>query len=209
MIRLLALVLVVVVAVTAVVAGYAVATGLDARAQPSAIEARLARSVRMLAIPRATRNRANPVRASADVLAEGMSHYADHCASCHAANGSGDTEMGRGLFPKPPDMRLAATQNLTDGELFYIIEHGVRFTGMPGWSTGTGTGENATWHLVHFIRQLPKLTDEDLERMQAMTPRSPDEIRQELEEERFLRGDDDARSAPSHPSGHQHAGAHK
>jgi mono/diheme cytochrome c family protein len=206
MIRLIALALVVMVAVTAAVAGYAVATGLDARVQPSVIEARLARAVRMLAIPRAIRTRVNSVRPSADVLAEGMSHYADHCATCHAANGSGDTEMGRGLFPRPPDMRLAATQDLTDGELFYIIEHGVRFTGMPGWSTGTESGETATWHLVHFIRQLPTLTEDDLERMQAIMPRSPDAIRQELEEERFLRGDG---AASSHPGGHAHAGAHK
>ena len=206
MIRLFFAALVIVALVTAAVAGYAVATGLDARAQPSAIEARVARAVRTLAIPRAARNRTNPVQASADVLAEGMSHYADHCASCHATNGSGDTEMGRGLFPKPPDMRLAATQELTDGELFYVIEHGVRFTGMPGWSTGTESGENATWHLVHFIRRLPKLTDEDVERMQSMTPRSPDEIRQELEEERFLRGEE-AASPPRTP--HGHAGAHK
>jgi mono/diheme cytochrome c family protein len=140
------------------------------------------------------------------VLADGMAHYADHCASCHANNGSGDTEMGRGLFPKPPDMRLAATQDLTDGELFYIIEHGVRFTGMPGWSTGTESGENATWHLVYFIRQLSKLTDEDLERMETMNPRSPEEIRQRMEEEKFLRGGD---IRPSQPNSHQHAGAHK
>lgn len=206
MIRLLALILVVVVAVTAVVVGYSIVTGLDARVHPGAIETRLARAVRGLAIPRAVRNRANPVQPSAEAIGEGMSHYADHCASCHANNGSGDTEMGRGLFPKPPDMRLAATQDLTDGELFYIIEHGVRFTGMPGWSTGTESGEHASWQLVHFIRRLPKLTDEELERMQDINPRSPAEIRQELEEERFLRGED---SASPQPSGHSHSGAHK
>ena len=206
MIRLFAALVVLAAVIAATMIAYAVATGLDARAQPSAIEARLARGVRSLAIPRAVRSRTNPVARSSDVLAEGMSHYADHCASCHANNGSGDTEMGRGLFPKPPDMRQAATQELTDGELFYIIEHGVRFTGMPGWSTGTESGENATWHLVHFIRQLPKLTDEDLEHMETMTPRSPEEIRQELEEERFLRGET---PAPSPPSGHSHSGAHR
>jgi mono/diheme cytochrome c family protein len=206
MIRLFGVVLVVFVAVTTVVVAYSVVTGLDARDRPGAIETRLARAVRGLAIPRAVRDRANPLEPSAEVVAEGMSHYADHCASCHANNGSGDTELGRGLFPKPPDMRLAATQDLTDGALFYIIEHGVRFTGMPGWSTGTESGENASWQLVHFIRRLPKLTDEELERMQAMNPRSPAEIRQELEEERFLRGDD---TTGPQPNGHSHGGAHK
>ena len=115
-----------------------------------------------------------------------MAHYADHCANCHANDGSGDTEMGRGLFPKAPDMRLAGTQELSDGELFYIIEHGIRFTGMPGWSTGTAAGEESTWQLVHFLRRLPRLTAEELEAMKQRNPRSPEESRLEIEEERIL-----------------------
>ena len=68
---------------------------------------------------------------------KGLEHFADHCATCHANDGSGNTTIGKNLFPPAPDMRLAATQDLTDGELFYIIEEGVRFTGMPAWSSGT------------------------------------------------------------------------
>ena len=66
------------------------------------------------------------------MIAEGRDHFADHCATCHANDGSGNTEMGRGLYPKAPDMRLPATQNLSDAELFYIIENGVRLTGHAG-----------------------------------------------------------------------------
>jgi hypothetical protein len=83
-------------------------------------------------------------------------------------------------------MRLAATQQMTDGELFYVIEHGIRFTGMPAWSTGTAAGEESTWHLVHFLRHLPQLTMSELEAMKERNPRSPQEIRLEIEEERFL-----------------------
>lgn len=203
--RLIGFLLLVVIAIGGLAVAYAVGTGLDARAQPGPLETRVARTVRSFAIPRNVRNRPNPVPVSADVLADGMSHYADHCASCHANNGSGDTEMGRGLFPKPPDMRMADTQDLTDGELFYIIEHGVRFTGMPGWSTGTEDGADASWRLVHFIRRLPQLTAADLEQMEKLNPRSPEEIRQQLEEEQFLRGGD---SPPAQPTGHEHRGAH-
>jgi hypothetical protein len=102
-------------------------------------------------------------------------------------------------------MKQVATQQLTDGELFYIIEHGVRFTGMPGWSTGTESGENSTWRLVHFIRHLPNLTEDDLERLETLTPRSPEQIRQQIEEDQFLKGGD---VAPA-PSGHEHTGAHQ
>lgn len=182
--------------------------GISAKAEPGPVETALARTMRRLAIPRADRNLTNPVAATPDVIAEGMAHYADHCAACHANDGSGDTEMGRGLYPKSPDMRREATQSLTDGELFYIIEHGVRLTGMPAWGTGTPEGETQTWHLVHFIRRLPTLTDEEIESMKARNPRSPEEIRQEIEAERFLQGDDPAPGpAPTHPSegaGHVH-----
>ena len=153
---------------------------------PGAIETKVAGLARRFAVPSDVRDRRNPVSPSPEVLEEGMAHFADHCASCHANDGSGNTEQGRGLYPKAPDMRLPATQRLTDGELFFIIERGVRFTGMPAWGTGTAAGEQSTWHLVHFIRRLPQLTAAELEQMKGMNPRSPEEIRQEIEEERFL-----------------------
>jgi len=161
-------------------------SGLDSRGTPGAVETRLARAGRRVAIPGDVRALRNPVPATAEALAEGMSHFADHCSICHANDGSGNTEMGRGFYPKAPDMRLAATQELSDGELFYVIEHGIRFTGMPAWSTGTQAGEESTWHLVQFIRHLPQLTEAELDTMKQLNPRSPEEVRQEIEEERFL-----------------------
>ena len=175
-------------AVILVAAGlvYLKSTGLSTRGEPGRIEASLARSARSMAIPSSARALPNPIPVSADVIAEGMAHYADHCATCHANDGSGKTEMGQGLYPRAPDMRLPATQELSDGELFYVIEHGIRFTGMPGWGTGTATGELASWRLVHFMRHLPNLTPAELDAMKDRNPRSPQEIRLELEEERFL-----------------------
>jgi len=167
---------------------YLVTAGVSARPQPGRVEAFAARTVRGVAIRLRTRGLTNPVPASPDVVAEGLAHFADHCASCHGNDGSGDTEMGRGLYPRSPDMRLPATQNLSDGELFYIIENGVRFTGMPGWATGTAAGEESTWHLVRFIRHLPRLTPDELEGMKQLNPRSPEEIKQEIQQEEFLKG---------------------
>jgi mono/diheme cytochrome c family protein len=165
------------------------ATHLTARAVPSRVEAVLARAARRVAIPGGVRAMTNPVAASDSARDEAMMHFADHCASCHANNGSGDTELGRGFYPPAPDMRLAATQQLTDGELFYIIENGVRFTGMPAWSTGTKAGAESSWRLVQFIRHLPAVSDAELARMEAANPRSPETTRQEIEDEKFLRGE--------------------
>jgi mono/diheme cytochrome c family protein len=163
-------------------------TGLSARPAPGALETRVMRTVRRLAIPRDVRSRTNPAPADAATLDEAMAHFADHCATCHANDGSGNVSIGQGLYPKAPDMRLPATQTLTDGELFYTIEHGIRFTGMPAFGDGSAEGEAASWALVRFIRELPALDAGRLERMKAMNPRPPAEIRREIEEEQFLEG---------------------
>jgi mono/diheme cytochrome c family protein len=177
-------------------------TGLSARATPGPMETAVARRVRAWAVPADYREHVNPVLRNDASIRNGLEHFADHCAVCHGNDGSGSTEMGKGMFPPAPDMRAAATQELTDGELFYIIEHGVRFTGMPAWGTGTIAGEEASWHLVNFIRRLPGLTPDEIEEMAAMNPRPPAEVRQEIEAERFLQGGDPTPVEPSPPHGH-------
>ena len=177
--------------------------GISARAEPGRVETTVARTMRRLAIPRGDRNRQNPISATSEVIAAGMAHFADHCAACHANDGSGETQIGLGLYPKPPDMRQTGTQLLSDGELFYIIENGVRLTGMPAWGSATPENGEETWHLVHFIRELPGLTPEQIEQMKQLNPRPPAEIRQQLEEQRSLKNGDTPRpSPPSKPHVH-------
>lgn len=180
--------------------------GLSTRVEPSRVETLIARGVRRLAVPSEVRARPNPVGPSEAVADEALAHFAEHCAICHANDGSGDTEIGRGLYPKAPDMRAAATQALTDGELFAIIENGVRLTGMPAWSTGTPEGERESWALVHFIRRLPTLPAAEIERMKSLNPKTADQRREEDEIRRFLSGED----PPSPPAGAAgHEGGHR
>ena len=162
--------------------------GVSAKETPGRVEEFLARRVRDLAIARHAKSLSNPVKYSDEVVADGRAHFADHCAICHANDGSGETPIGRALWPKAPDMRLPNTQNLSDGELYWIIDNGVRFTGMPAWSTSTEEGRLASWSLVHFIRRLPRLTPEELEHMEELNPRSLVEVRQRIQEEEFLNG---------------------
>ena len=190
------------------VAAYSIMSrGVSTRVQPSWIEATLARSMRNMAVPRLMRDAKNPLQPSAEVMEEALAHFADHCASCHGNDGSGSTEIGRSFYPPAPDMRLAATQNLSDGSLFAIIENGVRLTGMPAWGTGTPEGERQSWALVHFIRRLPQLTPDDIARMEALNPKSPDQFREEEEIRKFLAGEDETppTSAPAPP--HKHDGS--
>jgi mono/diheme cytochrome c family protein len=140
------------------------AHGFSAREQPSALEMFVATNLRRLATPREAKGLSNPVPRTPENIAEGRDHFADHCALCHGNDGSGKTQIGSGLYPPPPDLRQARTQNLGDGEIFYIIKNGVRFTGMPGWG---GEGDE-NWKLVVFIRHLPDLTAQELESMRKM-----------------------------------------
>jgi mono/diheme cytochrome c family protein len=181
---------------------YFLNSGVSAKEQPGAIEEFVAGRARNMAIARRARGLANPVEYSGEIIAEARAHFADHCAQCHANNGSGDTPIGRGMWPKPPDLRLERTQDLSDGELFWIIENGIRFTGMPAWSTGTKEGETASWHLVHFIRRLPRVTPEELEDMESLNPKPPAEVRQRIAEEEFLKGGD--APPPQAASPHKH-----
>lgn len=174
--------------------------GVVATATPGAIETVAARTARHWLVPASQRARPNPEANTAEALADGLAHWADHCASCHGNDGAGDTAMGRGLYPRAPDMRLPATQQLSDGELFALIEHGVKLTGMPAWTTGTAEGERSTWRLVHFIRRLPSLTDEEIVEMEDLNPRGRAEWRALEEERRFLSGTLDVPDPlPGHP----------
>lgn len=161
--------------------------GLSARAKPTAMEAMLARNARHLAIPRNARSEHNPITSSEQTLRDARAHFADHCATCHANDGSGNSMIGNGLYPKPPDLRQDATQKLSDGELFWIIENGVRFTGMPAFGAGSGSQDDS-WKLVLFIRHLPNLAMEDRVEMERENPKGPDDREEEQEELDFLGG---------------------
>jgi mono/diheme cytochrome c family protein len=202
-IRALVVLVLPVVVVGGALAYSIVSRGLSTHDEPSRVEAALAGAMRRWATPNSVRNRSNPVEPTDGVLEEALAHYADHCATCHANDGSGDTTMGRSLYPRVPDMRASTTQSLTDGELFSIIEHGIRLTGMPGWGNGTPEGERGSWGLVHFVRRLPKLTDEDIERMEALNPKTPAELKEEEEARRFLAGESTKSPNESHKD-HKH-----
>lgn len=99
------------------------------------------------------------------------------------------------MYPPAPDMRRPETQQLSDGELFYIIQNGVRLTGMPGWGSSSPGDDHDhaaqdSWKLVHFIRHLPQLSFEEKKEMEKLNPKGPEDRKEEEEEQKFLRGED-------------------
>ena len=166
--------------------------GFSARAEPLAVEKAVAERLRHLSVPAADRDLKNPLPLNDGTLADGRAHFADHCAICHGNDGRGETEMGKGLYPKAPNMREEDTQEMTDGEIFYVIKNGVRFTGMPAWGDPESpTDDESNWKLVHFIRHLPKLTAQEMQEMERLNPKGHehDDVDEE-EVEKFLHGED-------------------
>jgi mono/diheme cytochrome c family protein len=173
------------------------AHGWSARAKPTPSERWLARATRHAAMSPGAKALTNPIPNTPAVLAEARAHWADHCAVCHANDGSGEVPMGGHMYPPAPDMRAPLTQDLSDGELFSIIQNGVRLTGMPAWGGGRSSEEDS-WKLVHFIRHLPHLTIEEKLEMEKLNPKGPEDRKEEEEEEKFLKGESAAEPQPHH-----------
>ncbi len=171
----------------------------SAKGTPSDLEVKLARLARHWATPSEFRDANNPVRSEPKVLEDALHHFADHCATCHANDGSGKTPMGPNFYPPVPDLRDEVIQSMSDGELFYVIHYGVRFTGMPAWGNGEPEKDTESWKLVHFIRHLPNITPEEIASMKTMNPTTQAERDEQEALDRFLAGED---FEPA--SGHHH-----
>ena len=86
----------------------------------------------------------------------GVGHYAAHCAVCHGAPGVPKGDIGRGLYPEPPD--LAKTAPLySPAELFWIVKHGIKMTGMPAWGDHS---DDELWATVAFVEKLPGMSEQ-------------------------------------------------
>ena len=174
-------------------------SNFSAREEPMELEVMIARQLRQLAMPKEQKQMANPVPASDEVLTEARVHFADHCATCHGNDGRGATQIGQNFYPRTPDLTQPETQSFSDGELFYMIQNGIRFTGMPAWGKDRPESDLESWKLVHFIRHLPRITSEELEEMERYNPVSQMALEEQEQIDRFLQGEE-----PDPPSSAHH-----
>lgn len=153
----------------AVFFAFVVRRGFRATAEPSHLEILVARRLRDFSIPSHSRNQQNPLQATAENLRQGRELFLGRCASCHGVDGAGLTPMGRNLYPRAPNLRSPETQNLSDGEIHYIIQNGVQLTGMPAWA-GPDLQSDNIWRLVIFIRNIrPLNTAEEQTQRQTLS----------------------------------------
>jgi len=129
--------------------------GCTASRQPSKAETVLANMAKDVIIPIEVGKKKNPLPDTEDVIDQGRQVFLQSCAVCHGVDGHGETYIGRNMNPPALDMTSPHVQHWSDAELFWIIQNGVRLTGMPSWESAIS--EKETWELARFIHNLPRL----------------------------------------------------
>ncbi|MGE5517640.1 MAG: c-type cytochrome [Bacteroidota bacterium] len=87
-------------------------------------------------------------------LRGGVTHMEAHCRPCHGAPGEGVGELGQGMYPQPSDLTKAA-QRFSPAELFWILQNGIKMTGMPAWADH---GDDELWSVVALLGRLPTMS---------------------------------------------------
>jgi thiosulfate dehydrogenase len=122
--------------------------------KPSLVETRFA----MAAVDASTERRApetkNPVAPTDENLAAGAKLYLDHCSGCHSVPSNPETEFARSFYPPVPAFFKNAP-DMAENETFYIIGHGIRWTGMPAWNHTLN--DQQIWQVVTFLSHIEKL----------------------------------------------------
>lgn len=165
--------------IVAAAGAFVIASGafpVAATIPPSGLE----KTVATLAVRRSVAKRApraeNPVKAAPESLAKGLAHYRSMCLTCHGAGTVDPSAIGEGLNPPAPDLTQPSVQSMTDGELFWIVQNGIRMTGMPAF--GPTHEDPEIWTLVTFMRHLPELTaDEEAALEQGRATETPEKTK--------------------------------
>ena len=133
---------------------FAFTFNLSALETPGENETWLATKAKRWLVARATRAEPPPPAPEWSQLSvgSGRMQYGGSCASCHGPNGHTPTKLGLSMYPPVPGLGSPQVQDYTDAELFWVIKHGVRHSGMPGF--GRLHSDEDIWHLVHYVRNL-------------------------------------------------------
>lgn len=131
----------------------------SAEKPPGRMEKKIATFALNKSVERRAPNRKNPLPATPENLRGGLAHFRENCVICHGAPGVDPGEIGQGLNPGAPDLTLPRVQARTDGQLYWLVDEGIKMTGMPAF--GPTHDENEIWQIVAFLRHLPEITPEE------------------------------------------------
>src|SRR5271163_3268456 len=128
--------------------------GCSAGKHPSQGETSLANAAKDVTIPLEAGKMKNPLPETDEVLSQGQEVFLGSCAQCHGADARGNTDIGRNMNPPAMDLSSPHVQHWNDAELFWIIQNGVRLSGMPSWKSSISADD--TWKLARFIHNLSR-----------------------------------------------------
>jgi mono/diheme cytochrome c family protein len=97
----------------------------------------------------------NPVTATDANLTAGLKLYAQNCAICHGGARGGRSNIAAGLYQDPPQFHREGVSDDPPGKVFWQIDHGIRWTGMPAF--GKALGEKQAWQLTLFVQHIDQL----------------------------------------------------
>jgi len=125
------------------------AINMGADVKPGLIERTLAPWGRDCSVETRAPKEKNPYADDSTAIATGLDHYRENCVMCHGAPGVAGTELSKGINPPAPSLGKEG-DDTPDGELFWVIKHGIRMTAMPAF--GPPHTDEEIWKLVAFIR---------------------------------------------------------
>jgi mono/diheme cytochrome c family protein len=136
------------------------ATGMinvGADTEPGYLERRLGPWARDRSVTQHAPKQKNPFGDPASIAA-GLVHYRENCLICHGAPDIEGGKLSKGLNPSAPALDMD-DDGRPEGELFWVIKHGLRMTPMPAF--GPTYTDEEIWKLAAFVHHLPDLTDQE------------------------------------------------
>src|SRR3984893_7902752 len=143
---------------------------MRADSPPSKLETTLAGRAMDASVARAAPKVANPVPADEVNLVAGARLYRDHCALCHGDPAQPTSPLADSLHPRPPQFTNDMA-DMPENQNFYILEHGIRWTAMPGWKNVLK--EQQIWQTVTFLSHMHDLPPAAKQVFQETAPRTP------------------------------------
>ena len=122
--------------------------------KPSQAETHFAMAAVDASTDRHAGSQKNPLPATDENVAAGAVIYRINCAGCHGTPVNPESQFGNSFNPPVPQF-FKEGSDMADNKTFYIIQHGIRWSGMPAWSKTLS--ENETWQIVTFLSHLEKL----------------------------------------------------
>ena len=132
--------------------------------QPSEAETHFAMSAVDASTDRHAPDVKNPLAADEATLVSGAELYMNHCAGCHGSPSDPESAFAKSFNPPVP-VFFKDAPDMAENQNFYIIQHGIRWTGMPAWNKSLN--DNQIWQLVTFLSNIEKLQPAAKKKLEA------------------------------------------